>query len=202
MGAAGHGGIDDEARREVMRSAEFLRFVEAQLTWDRAMAEILAQAHRRNPDGLVVGIVGRGHAEFGHGIPHQLADLGIDAVQVLLPWSAEAACAELPAGIADAVFVVDETREDPPAPRPLLGVMIEAADDGVRVSEVVAGSVAERSGLAVGDVIRRAAGFAIGTVAELIEIIRRQAPGTWLPLDVMRDGEAVEVIARFPQRFE
>ncbi|MDJ0778438.1 MAG: ChaN family lipoprotein [Gammaproteobacteria bacterium] len=201
MGAA-HGSVDDEERREVMRSAEFLRFVEAQLTWDRAMAEILAQAHRRNPQGLVVGIVGRGHAEFGRGIPHQLADLGIDEVQVLLPWAAAGSCGDMPAGIADAVFVVDEALEDPPAPRPQLGVMIEPADDGVRVAQVVAGSVAEQSGLEAGDVIRRAAGFPTASVAELIEIIRRQAPGTWLPLEVLRENEAVEITARFPQRFE
>ena len=121
---------------------------------------------------------------------------------MLLPWSAEASCDDLPAGIADAVFVVDETREDPPAPRPLLGVMIETVDAGVRVSEVVADSVAEQSGLEVGDVIRRAAGFSTASVAELIDIIRRQAPGTWLPLEVLRDGEAIDITARFPQRFE
>ncbi len=199
---SGHQSVDEEERREVMDSAEFLHFVEAQLTWDRAMADILAQAHRRNPDGLVVGIVGRGHAEFGYGIPHQLADLGIDAVRVLLPWSAENACDDMPAGIADAVFVVDETREDPAAPRPLLGVMIESVDSGVRVSEVVADSVAEKSGLEVGDVIRRAAGFSTASVAELIEVVRRQAPGTWLPLEVLRDGEAIEITARFPQSFD
>ena len=201
MGAS-HGSVDDEDRRELMRSAEFIRFVEAQLTWDRAMAEVLADAHRRNPEGLVVGIVGRGHAEFGYGIPHQLADLGVDAVQVLLPWSAVNSCSDIPADIADAVFVVDEAMEDPPAARPLLGVMIETTDDGVRVSQVVAGSVAEQSGLEVGDVIQGAAGFATASVAELIEIIRRQAPGTWLPLDVLRAGESREITARFPQRFE
>ncbi len=201
MGNA-HGGVDDEERRELMRSAEFMRFVEAQLTWDRAMAEILAQAHRSNPDGLVVGIVGRGHAEFGRGIPHQLADLGIEGVQVLLPWAAADTCDEMPADIADAVFVVDEALEDPPVPRPLLGVMIETVDGGVRVSQVVAGSVAEQSGLEAGDLIRHAAGFPTATVAELISIIGRQAPGTWLPLDVERDGESVEITARFPQRFE
>ena len=80
--------------------------------------------------------------------------------------------------------------------------MIETVDGGVRVSQVVAGSVAEQSGLEAGDLIRHAAGFPTATVAELISIIGRQAPGTWLPLDVERDGESVEITARFPQRFE
>ena len=198
----GSDSVDAEERREVMRGAEFKRFVEAQLTWDRAMAEVLADAHRSNPDAVVVGIVGRGHAEYGYGIPRQLEDLGIDTVEVLLPWSADAPCEDLPGEIADALFVVDESAEDPEAPRPLLGVMIESADGGVRVTQVTAGSVAERSGIEEGDLIRRAAGFETATVAELIEIIRRQAPGTWLPLVVGRDGEDLELTARFPQTFE
>jgi len=48
---------------EISRSDEFSNFVDAQLTWDRAMAEALAAAHRRDPKAIVVGIVGRGHLE-------------------------------------------------------------------------------------------------------------------------------------------
>ena len=57
------------------------------------MAEALAAAHRRDPEALIVGIIGRGHLEYGHGIPHQLADLGIDDVGVLLPVDADDDCA-------------------------------------------------------------------------------------------------------------
>ena len=80
--------------------------------------------------------------------------------------------------------------------------MIETADGGVRVTQVTAGSVAEQSGIEAGDLIRRAAGFETTTAAELIEVIRRQAPGTWLPLAVVRAGEDLELVARFPQSFE
>ena len=38
--------------------------------------------------------------------------------------------------------------------------------------------------------------------AELIEIIQRQAPGTWLPLEVRRDGETRHFVAKFPSSFE
>ena len=186
----------------VLASVEFDRFVEAQLTWDRAMAEALAGAHRRNPAGIVVGIVGRGHLEHGYGIPHQLAALGVDGVEVLLPHDADEPCAELPADLADAVFVVDADGEGEAPPRPRLGVIIEDADGGVRVAEVVADSVAARSGVEVGDLIVGAAGFATATTAELIEIVRRQAPGTWLPLTVRRDDRRLELTAKFPQRFE
>jgi uncharacterized iron-regulated protein len=82
-------GGDPEAAMEeadiasVIGTEEFARFVEAQLTWDRAMAEALAGARRRQPGALVVGIVGRGHVEHGYGIPRQLGDLGIPDAVVL-----------------------------------------------------------------------------------------------------------------------
>ena len=187
---------------QVMQSAAFANFVDAQLTWDRAMAEALSEAHRLDPDAIVVGIVGRGHLEYGYGIPHQLADLGIDDVAVLLPADVGVDCLALEAGLADAVFVVDAPGDKTPPPRPRLGVFIENADHGVRVMEVVADSVADQSGLLAGDVILRAAGFDTATTAALIEVIERQAPGTWLPLSVIRDKRELEIIARFPLAFE
>ena len=200
----GHGESSSEAVDvdEVMQSEAFANFVDAQLTWDRAMAEALADAHRLDPEALIVGIVGRGHLEYGWGIPHQLADLGIEDVAVLLPVAADSDCTEPEAGLADAVFVVEaRTQPEPPA-RPRLGVMIEGADDGVRVMEVVDNSVAADSGLRAGDVIQSAAGFETSTTTELVEIIQRQAPGTWLPLQVLRDGDRLDITARFPQRFD
>ncbi len=186
----------------ILESAEFGRFVEAQLTWDRAMAEALAAALRRDPGATVVGIVGRGHLEHGYGIPHQLAALGVERVEVLLPHDADVSCADLPADLADAIFVVDADGEAEAPPRPRLGVIIENADGGVRVTEVVADSVAARSGIEAGDRIVAAAGFATATTGELIEIIRRQAPGTWLPLTLRRGDRELDLTAKFPQSFD
>ena len=40
----------------------------------------------REPDPpLVIGIIGSGHLQYGHGTPYQLRDLGIENVSVLLP---------------------------------------------------------------------------------------------------------------------
>ena len=187
---------------EILRSDAFSNFVEAQLTWDRAMAEALAAAHRRDPKAIVVGIVGRGHLEYGYGIPHQLADMGLDDVDVLLPLDSTATCDPLPADLASVVFVVDAESETPVPPRPRLGIIIEGSDAGVRVSQVVEDSVAAQCGLVEDDLIEAAAGFKTTTNASLIEIIQRQAPGTWLPLKVKRGDESLELLAKFPQSFE
>ncbi len=187
---------------EIKRSDAFSYFVEAQLTWDRAMAEALAAAHRRDPTAIVVGIVGSGHLEFGYGIPHQLADMGIDDVDVLLPLDATDTCDPLPIDLATAVFVVDAEEQAAAPARPRLGIIIEDGDNGVRVMQVIDYSVAAATGIREGDVIQAAAGFETRSTTALIEVIQRQAPGTWLPLEVRRDDETLEMTARFPQTFD
>jgi uncharacterized iron-regulated protein len=88
-------------------SPEFARFVRAQQTWDRAFACGIADALNRPDPPLVVGIIGRGHLEYGYGTPYQLDDLGIRETAVLLPSDDEAFDAVTKAGIADAVFRLD-----------------------------------------------------------------------------------------------
>jgi S1-C subfamily serine protease len=68
----------------------------------------------------------------------------------------------------------------------------------VRVGKVLDDSIAAKAGLAEGDFIVAAAGTAVAKSAELISIIRRQAPGTWLPLRVKRGGETIGIVAKFP----
>jgi uncharacterized iron-regulated protein len=85
---------------------DFDRFVEAQLTWDRAMAEAIAAALAEHPSAVVVGLVGRGHLEHGDGVPRQLAAIGAPRPLVLVPWDPTRDCAELTPDVADAVFGV------------------------------------------------------------------------------------------------
>jgi S1-C subfamily serine protease len=57
--------------------------------------------------------------------------------------------------------------------------------------------VAAASGLLAGDVVLAAAGEAISGPGALGQVLRRQAPGTWLPLVVRRDGRMLDLVARF-----
>lgn len=191
---------EDEGRPS--KQTRLDRFVEAQLTWDRAMAEALAAASRENPDAVVVGILGRGHVEHGHGVPHQLADLGIKNVTSLLPVTAGKTCEELAASVADAVFLVDDRSVPlPVADKPKLGVYIEQAEGGgVLLLDIVEGSVAEAAELSAGDIVQSAAGSQLTGPRDLVEIVTRQAPGTWLPLEVQRDGKALSIVAKFPAK--
>ena len=184
---------------EILERDDFQRFVEAQITWDRAMAEALVEAGRASADATIVGVMGRGHMERRHGVPHQLAELGEQKVAVLLPVEIGEACEAVTPGLADAIFLVKPSEElYDSSPKPRLGVMIETVKAGVKIVEVVPGSVAEASGLVAGDVITHAAGLPVSTSSQLVEIILRQAPGTWLPLDIRRDGEERPIVAKFP----
>ncbi len=183
-------------RQALAEDPGFQHFVDAQLTWDRAMAEALAAAAAEA--SLVVGLVGRGHAEGGHGIGHQLRDLGIDNVGIAV--TASDACADLPDDLADLVFVTSPA-EVVSAPGPRLGVMIVAEDGGVSVSRVVPDSVAAAAGIEQEDIITEAAGFPLRSPGDLIRIVRRQAPGTWLPMTLTRGDDVIELVAKFPTEF-
>lgn len=97
----------------------FDRFVRAQQTWDRAFACNIARALEAGVAETVVGIIGRGHLEYGGGTPHQLADLGVSDVAVLLPNQQDALEVEADRRLADAVFRLD-------APEPAAGRRMRA----------------------------------------------------------------------------
>ena len=191
---------DEAAVTEAIKEPEFQRFVQAQQTWDRAMAEALAGAKRKFANATIVGILGSGHVAGGHGVPHQLKDLGIAEPRSLIPVSVDGACGLVGTAYADAVFTLPHTEEAPPPERPRLGVLLGDGDGAPRISRVVTDSVAEITGLKAGDQIVRAAGLETRNPDEVVEIIGRQAPGTWLPLSIKRDGQEIDLVAKFPTR--
>src|SRR4030095_12981685 len=67
--------LDELARihKEHKGEMPLANFVQAQQTWDRAMAQALAP-HASGT--LAVGIIGSGHLRHGYGVPLQLRDLG------------------------------------------------------------------------------------------------------------------------------
>ena len=188
---AGKAGENDPA---------FQRFVEGQLTWDRAMAEAIRGALVRNPGRQVVAVMGQGHTAPG-AVPHQLRDLGVTDVAILLPWERSAACEGLTPQRATAVFGVDgfDARQSRAPPR--LGIALASSDRGdVRIDRVAAGSIAESAGLRDGDVVLSIAGAAVAAASDVQRVVGQQSPGTWLPIRVRRDGAELELIAKFPQQ--
>lgn len=179
----------------------FRHFVESQLTWDRAMAEALASRVKtaRAPQPLVVGIMGAGHVRDGHGVPHQLRDLGLTRIAALLPLESDTPCSEISPRLADAVFALPAARRDQPPP-PRLGVSLEMKDKAVAVATVTPGSLAEQTGIKPGDLLVRIAGAPVLSTATVIAAVRRQPAGTWLPLQIRRGETTLEIVIKFPPK--
>ncbi len=185
-----------DAKTAVARDAPpFLRFVEAQQLWDRAMAQAIAGALSRSPDRYVVSLIGSGHVVWGDGVARQLADLGVQQVASLLPWERDEDCRDLRAGLADAVFGLVTA----PAPaRFRLGLQLGDATDGVGVSSVVPGSAAAAAGMRSDDVLVEAAGVRLVKPDDLIAVIERAAEGFLLPLRVLRQGAMLDLQIAVP----
>jgi S1-C subfamily serine protease len=131
-------------------------------------------------------------------VPYQLRALGIAGAAVLLPWERTPDCKPPRPGIADAVFGVSALTEQIAA-RPRLGVALSALPGaGARIDDVAEGSVAAAAGLRTGDVLIAVAGRQVRRTQDVLSVLARQAPGTWLPLKVRRDGAELDLVAKFP----
>lgn len=181
-----HGEMMDEAR-----------FISAQLLWDRAMAEGLKSLLAAQ-QGPVAGLMGRGHMSHGHGVPEQLADLGVHAVLTLLPYPAGEDCTAPADDLADALYGLAEDPEPPH--RPLrLGIQVEPGEQGLKVIAVDSNSVAEQAGLQAGDELVEAAGRAVTTHGELLMILNNAREGFSLPIQIKRNGERKGLSALFSE---
>lgn len=89
-----------------LQGQRFLRFVQGQQLWDRAMAQAIAGVARASDASVVVGIIGSGHLTHGYGVPAQLADLGVTNTAVAVPWDEHFQCDELRPTLSDFVFGV------------------------------------------------------------------------------------------------
>ena len=94
-----------------MPASDRERFMRAMQTWDRAFACNMVHALNEIPSGkqkpLVIGIIGRGHLEYGYGTPYQLADLGIIDTAVLLTSDKPKWQPKPGRKMADAIFRID-----------------------------------------------------------------------------------------------
>ncbi|MCP9835329.1 MULTISPECIES: ChaN family lipoprotein [unclassified Cyanobium] len=181
-------------RRPGLEDPSFVRFVESQLLWDRAMAEAIADRRRRHPGAPVVALIGNGHLAGGHGVPHQLRALGLAQAAWLLPWDGGLDCAVLQPGLATAVFGVVSR---PPAGL-RLGVYLETHSGRVEIRQVAPGSLAERSGLRVGDRITAIDGQPVSSARQVIERLAAHPAARPLGLTLRREGRLLPLQLALP----
>ena len=164
-------------------ASDLQRFLDSQLLRDRAMAERIAAAHRRDPERLVVALIGRGHLEDGDGVPRQLADLGLERQLSLTR-------VPLPDGCG------------PPPARARLGAYLESDNGAVWVRRVAAGSAAAAAGLRPGDRILECNGTAVDHAGQVIRGVRLQPDGVPLRLTIEREGRRLQLQLDLPTSTE
>jgi serine protease Do len=77
-------------------------------------------------------------------------------------------------------------------PRAFLGVGLEDADKGVKITNVTEGSAADKAGLKEGDVITKFGGTSVKTAEALTEQVRAKKPNDEVELAYIKGGEKKE----------
>ncbi len=175
----GHGGTAAAAGAVLSPAgaADLERFLDSQRLRDRAMAERIAAAHRRDPGRLVVALIGRGHLEGDDGVPRQLRDLGLARTAAALRPELLPACAPAPAGAR-------------------LGAYLESAEGAVWVRRVAPGSAAEAAGLRPGDRILAVNGETVERAGQVILRVANHAGSAPLRLTIERAGRTRQLVVR------
>lgn len=78
-------------------------------------------------------------------------------------------------------------------PRAWLGVTLEDAPGGARVTRVMSGSPAHDVGIQAGDVITAVDAESIATASQLVRLVQDRDPGDTLALTVDRDGSELSL---------
>jgi len=194
--------LTDDDIKDIATKPSFQRFLQGQLLWDRAMAQIFYEAINKKGYSVIVGVLGAGHIMGNYGVPHQLNAMGLKDIKTLMAWDDTLDCQQLRDGAVDIAFGVaeiDRAEIEAEQERPRLGVYLEH-NDGVLITRLVKGSVAETTGILMGDKITNIAGKAVEKVSDVVNAVQATAFGTWLPMTISRDGKALELVAKFPAR--
>ena len=160
----------------------FETFVEGQLLWDEAMADVAANYLKDRPQTLLVVLAGLGHMMYGDGIPKSLdRRLGGHYSTVAINGNQ---FGEYP-GIADFILA---TPDSPPLPKPgKLGITIEDSNDGVLITGLASNSAAKASGIDAGDHIVSLDGIKVTNIAEMKAVMFDRLPGDLMHVTVRRE---------------
>ncbi|MBF0630082.1 MAG: ChaN family lipoprotein [Magnetococcales bacterium] len=167
------------------RAGNLEYFIDAQRLWDGVMARAIAQWVQRHPRGRIVALAGSGHLLMKHGIPHQLAAMGLEKETVtLLPWNGQEQ--PLPAMAADFAWGTPPPPSDIPLSR--LGVALEMVASALVITEVTPDSPAARAGLKVGDRPLRLDDAPLTSSHTLVRLLRSRERNPRPVLTFLRDN--------------
>ena len=176
-------GVVVDARGHVITKASELEGdVEVQLTGsqDRLPAKVLGSDEPNDVALLKVEAKGLKPAKFLVKNKTRIGSIVTTVAQDVLPL----------------VYGVMSVPRHPRKPRPLLGVQISKADEGIRLTRVTKGSAASEAGLKAGDIVTAIGGKKMVEDPEFRAAIVEHDYGEPMKLRVLRDGKKLNLVAR------
>jgi serine protease Do len=171
--ALGHSGGFDPMRKPPVRLGRVLRNEKFVVT-DTAVVGGDSGGPLFDADGRVIGI----HSNIGVSLmENRHVPIGVYQQQ----WKS------LKEGEKSGERFNNAPKNVPSPDQPVLGVQLADSDDGVRVTEVVPKSPAERAGLEPDDVIKKINGK-LKSTDELIALVKKMKAGDEVQLNYYRDG--------------
>ena len=175
-------------------------FLKMHQLWEETMADnIVAYLESQAGEGkLLVVIAGGFHVAHGYGLPRRVFQQKKVPYCVLLTHTPatlvenerqtmDVDFPELPLYLGDYLWCVPYRNLKDQQVK--LGVGLKSADKGIEIVMVEAGSVAEKSGLEVGDLIINCAGDELNNPLDLSLLLLKKSKGEVLELLLEREGE-------------
>ncbi|HLG43061.1 MAG TPA: trypsin-like peptidase domain-containing protein [Planctomycetota bacterium] len=120
------------------------------------------------------------------------------------PADSEVACVARREGEGDVTLRVKLARaqaaQEPPRTSGYLGVQVEETPDGLKVTNVVAGSAAEKAGIQVDDLLLKIAGKEVKTVTAFQQELWKHKPAEKIAVTIRRNGEDHDYEAELGRR--
>lgn len=166
-------------QHEDFRGKNFDFFYQAQILWDETMSESVDESLRKHPDFQMIVLAGDGHFAYGSGIPKRTARRnGYDHVIILND-------ADIERGIADYVLFPETV---PEVSTPKLMVFLSEEKGEVKISGFPHGSMSEKAGMKVDDIILSIDHTPAHSIEELkIDLLFRKK-GDKVKVNVLRKG--------------
>ncbi|MFN4196698.1 MAG: ChaN family lipoprotein [Caldimicrobium sp.] len=163
----------------------FEHFFQAQVLRDEAMAEEIFNFVRKNPEKKLIVLVGKNHILNRLGIPEALNRRKFTDYKTILLGKD----VTLSATLADYWFPLPSLDYES---SPSLGVIVEETQEGLKIKEVLKGTLAEELKLSPGDIILKVDGRPINKISDLKLILTFKEKGSVIILQVKREITIIE----------
>ncbi len=158
-------------------------FYQAQLLWDETMSRSIDEFLNKNPDYKIVVLAGRGHLEYGSGIPKRtFRRNGHDYAIILND-------ANIEEGISD--YIIFPNHEEGTT-SPKLMVFLTEENGGIKITGFPENSISEKAGIKAGDSILSLDNMPVITIDDIKIHLLYKKTGETVKVEILRKDKDEE----------